>query len=123
MGGTSGGGGQGFFRRRRRQTYPSKAAASTNNAPTAAMSPIIEGDSLFDVDDEEDGDGVPVSTALVDRDVDVLRQVVEDAQEPVVGSSVDVEVQSVLVLEDDEVHHRHWSGSPATMVYAMANSC
>ena len=102
--------------------YPSKAAASTNNAPTAAMSPIIGEDSLFDVGDEGDGDGVPVSTALVDRDVDVLRQVVEDAQEPVVGSSVDVEVQSVLVLEEDEVHHRHRPGSPATMVYAMANS-
>ena len=101
--------------------YPSKAAASTNNAPTAAMSPIIGGDSLFDVGDEGDGDGVPVSTALVDRDVDVLRQVVEDAQEPVVGSSVDVEVQSVL--EDDELHHTHWSDSPAMMVYAMANSC
>ena len=105
------------LRRRKRQTYPSKADAPTDTDPNADMSPIIEGDNLTDAENVACGNGMPVSTILNDCDVELWSQLIEDAQEGVVGSSaevVEVEVQSTL--EDDDVHQRHWLESPVTMV-------
>ena len=105
------------LRRRKRQTYPSKADAPTDTDPNADMSPIIEGDNLTDAENVARGDGMPVFTILNDCDVEVLTQLIEDAQGGVVGSSSEVvEVAVQNTPEDDDVHQRHWLESPVTTV-------